>query len=266
MTDMIQIDEQIAKLTAASMKNESHEANWNPWLGCRKCSAMCKNCLMFLTQGERFKNFGHQAIHDPANIRRVWSNYGIPMKLQKLARERGKKIVCSVCMYSDFFLEEADPWRPKVWRLIRITPNVVYKIQTKRTERITSCLPSDWGPRGYPNVWFGASVETKKYFYRLDDLRAIPCALRYVDNAGTLEDIMPEFESQLDGIGWVISGGETGCGVVDPRPWSLDWAKKIHDACVRRGIPFWGGHIAGRGRCLPHLKIDGKECREMPVV
>ncbi|MGA3177515.1 MAG: DUF5131 family protein [Candidatus Acidiferrum sp.] len=244
------------------MSNEPHDANWNPWLGCKKCSAACKNCLMFLTQGERFKNFGQQAIHDPTNIRRATSTWRKPYRLQKQAEAAGKNLSCFVCGYSDFFLPEADEWRNEAWQIIKNTPKVIYQIQTKRTHRIADHLPGDWG-QGYPNVWFGASVELKRYFYRLDDLRKIPCVLRYADSLGMLESLMPELENQLDGIGWCVASGETGCGVVDPRPGNPDWAREVRDVCAQKNIPFWFSHVAGRGRKLSRL-LDGREHNEMP--
>jgi hypothetical protein len=56
----------------------------------------------------------------------------------------------------------------------------------------------------------------KRYFFRLDDLRAIPCVLRYADNCGMLEDLMPEFEDQLDGIGWCIAAARRGAASLIP--------------------------------------------------
>ncbi len=241
---------------------EPHDANWNPWLGCRKVSAACKNCLMFLTQGERFKNFGFQAIHNPNNIYRCKTTWRKPLQFQKQAETTGHDVSCFVCGYSDFFLEEADSWRADAWALIKNTPNVIYQIQTKRTDRIAANLPSDWG-NGYPNVWIGASVELKRYFFRLDDLRSITCVLRYADNLGMLEDLMPELENQLDGIGWCVASGETGCGLIEPRPWNPDWARNIRDVCAKKSIPFWFSHVAGRGRKLSRL-LDGREHNEMP--
>jgi len=217
---------------------------------------------MFLTQSERFNNFGSKPMHDPNNIYRAKTTWRKPYQLQKRAETAGKTLSCFVCGYSDFFLEEADAWRPEAWAVIRNTPNVIYQIQTKRTHRIADCLPADWGD-GYPNVWLGASVEQKKYFYRLDDLRGIPCALRYADNLGMLEDLMPEFENQLDGIGWCVASGETGCGVVDPRPWNPVWVRAVRDVCAQKNTPFWFSHIAGRGRNLSRL-LDGREHNEMP--
>ena len=246
------------------LKDEPHTENVNFWVGCKRVSAACANCLMFLTQGERFKNFGHQVIHDPSIIRRVESRWKLPYQLHKRAVEQDKKVLCSVCMYSDFFIEEADAWRDDAWKVIRETPNVIYQIQTKRTERIAAHLPAGWGS-GYPNVWLGASVEQKRYFYRLDHLRAIPCALRYADNVGMLEDVCPELESQLHGIGWVISGGEKGCGVVQPRAWNEQWALRVRDVCARKGIPFYFSHIQGKGQ-KPSRMLDGIEYNGMPEI
>ncbi len=143
---------------------------------------------MFLRQTARYKNFGQQPVHDPNNIRRCTTTWREPFQLQKRAETTGKNIRCFVCGYSDFFLEEADAWRDDAWQVIRETPNVIYQIQTKRTHRIADHLPADWGD-GYPNVWLGASVEMKRYFKRLDDLRASPCALRYADSMGMLEAV-----------------------------------------------------------------------------
>ena len=240
-----------------------HDENWNPWIGCKKCSAACVNCLMFLRQTARYKNFGQQPIHDPNNIFRCKTTWRKPFQCQKLAETTGKNISCFVCGYSDFFLEEADAWRDDAWQVIRETPNVIYQIQTKRTHRIADHLPADWGD-GYPNVWLGASVEMKRYFKRLDDLRAIPCALRYADSMGMLESLMPELPDQLDGIGWCVASGETGCGVVEPRHWDEQWCREVRDVCQAKNIPFWLGHVAGkqnRSRLL-----DGKEHNEMPLL
>ena len=103
----------------AITKNKPHDENWNPWTGCKKCSAACVNCLMFLRQTARYKNFGQQPIHDPNNIRRCTTTWREPFQLQKRAETTGKNIRCFVCGYSDFFLEEADAWRDDAWQVIR---------------------------------------------------------------------------------------------------------------------------------------------------
>ena len=239
-----------------------HDTNWNPWLGCRKISPACKNCLMFITQGSRFVNFGRKPEHDPANIHRAKTTWLKPRRMQRLAEKLGRTYYSYVCGYSDFFLEEADPWRAEAWALMKTTPSVIYQIQTKRTERIVDHLPEDWGS-GYTNVWLGAGVETNAQRYRLDHLRAVPCVMRYADNVGMLEDVTPGLN--LDGIGWVVAGGEGGYDTVEPRPYNLQCGRNVRDLCAQLGIPFFFYQVGGRARKQSRL-LDGVEHRHLPEV
>ncbi len=84
------------------------------------------------------------------------------------------------CSWSDWFIEEADQWRPDAWRIVRQTPHLIYRVLTKRLERIADPLPEDLGPSGYENVWLGVSVELQRYANRMDILRNIPAKVRWV--------------------------------------------------------------------------------------
>lgn len=159
-----------------------------------------------------------------------------------------------ICSYSDFFLPEADKWRDDAWAQIRGTPNLIWQITSKRVDLIRDRLPADWG-KGYPNVWLGTSVELKKYLPRMDTLRKIPCVLRWVDFAPTLEDLMPELRKHIKGFSWVCGGGEIGCGIVKPRKWDPQWTIKIKDLCLKKGISFF--YRQGK-------KLDGVEYVAVP--
>jgi protein gp37 len=87
--------------------------------------------------------------------------------------------------------------------------------------------------------------------------------LRWVDFAPTLEDLMPELADHIDGIGWVCASGETGCGVVQARPWNPQWARNIRDLCKERKIPFFFSHVASKAR-YPSRLLDGVEHNEVP--
>jgi len=126
-------------------------------------------------------------------------------------------------------------------------------------------LPADWGGTGYKNVWLGTGAELKKYLFRLDDLRKIPCVLRWLDFAPMLEDLMPELAEHIDGFGWVNASGETGCNYVDPRPFDLQWARNVRDLCFSKGIPFWFSHVAGRER-YPDRLLDGVTHNGIPLL
>ena len=237
-----------------------HKLVWNPWIGCTKASPGCKNCLMYLQQTARHVS------PSPQVIRRCTSTWDRPGKWQREAYRQNTARPAFVCGYSDFFLAEADGWRPEAWSIIRDCPNIFFLIQTKRTERILSHLPSDWG-NGYGNVALGASVESKKYLSRIPQLRAVPSAtLRYLDICPCLESMVPDLGEYLEGIGWVIVAGETGCGITDDwRPFDLQWARDIRDLCRKRNIPFRFGHTAGKARNPSHL-LDGQVYHELPEI
>jgi len=160
------------------------------------------------------------------------------------------------CSLSDFFHADiSKAVRDRAWRTIKNTPNCVYLILTKRPENIKNMLPADWGA-GYPNVWLGTSVGCKQTLSKLDSLRKVPCALRFVSCEPLLEDIASQIN--LDGIGWVIVGGESGPGA---RPMHPHWVRDIRDQCQRAGVPFffkqWGEWRAmerwGEGDQTGHL-------------
>jgi protein gp37 len=209
---------------------------------------------MFLAQAPRHV--------DPEEVRRVKTQWDEPIKVQKKLAKTGEYKSVFACAYSDFFMQEADEWRDDAWAVIRATPNLIWQLASKRTHLIPDRLPPDWG-NGYKNVWLGTCVELKKHLSRLDDLRKIPCVLRWVDFAPTLEDLMPELADHIDGFGWACASGETGCGVVEPRPWDPQWARNIRDLCKERKIPFFFGHVAGKAR-YPSTLLDGVEYTAVP--
>jgi protein gp37 len=167
------------------------------------------------------------------------------------------------CSWSDFFIDVADPWRDEAWGIIRQTPYLTYQILTKRPERIANHLPPDWG-NGWPNVWLGVSVENNAQLWRMDILRSIPAAIRFV----SAEPLLEAITLNLEGFGWVISGGESGFGR-DWRPANMEWFLKIRDQCQEAGVPFfhkqhggnrkidkvWGGRV-----------LDGRTWDEMPAI
>lgn len=219
------------------------EETWNPWMGCTKVSEGCDHCYMFREQ----RQYGN----DPELVRRSKTKFKFPLGLKEPS-------LIFACSWSDWFHVDADPWRDEAWEIIRLTPQHTYQILTKRPGRILRHLPADWGD-GYPNVWLGTSVETNEYLSRVHVLRAVPAALRFI-SAEPLLGPLPDLN--LDGIGWVITGGESG---PQHRPINVAWVRAIRDACLRAGVPFhhkqWGGiRPKSNGKLL-----DGVEWCEIPA-
>jgi protein gp37 len=161
---------------------------------------------------------------------------------------------------SDFFHPEADQWRAEAWAIVRDTPNLVWRFTTKRPELVADRLPPDWGS-GYPNVWLGATVEMRKYLWRLDTLCKIPAAAHYLAAEPLLEDLLPSLADHIQGIDWVAAGGETGdgCRAMDPQ-----WARNIKDLSDDRGTAFY--FIGHSGTHQGDTLLDGIEHRAYPAL
>ena len=224
---------------------------WNPWRGCDKVSPGCAHCYMFTAQSK----YGR----DPSIVVRT-KTWADPLKWNRLAQASGKRENVFTCSWSDFFHSAADAWRPEVWEIIRTCNWLNFQILTKRIERVRERLPSDWGERGYPNVWLGVSVENKRFLWRVDQLREIPARVHFVSGEPLLEDISEELD--LTGVEWFIVGGESGTGF---RPMPHDWARRIRDKCqahIPRVAFFFKQSAASRTEM--GTTLDGRIWREYP--
>jgi protein gp37 len=190
----------------------------------------------------------HRYGQDPSLIVRSKTSFDSPRKWKEA------KMIFT-CSWSDFFVQEADQWRPEAWEVVRQTPQHTYQILTKRPERISEHLPQGWPFR---NVWLGVSVENPRFYWRIESLRMIPASIRFL----SLEPLLASMPSvPLQGISWVVVGGESGPGC---RPIKPEWVREIRKQCKRDKVAFffkqWGGarkDVAGR-------VLDGKTWNAMP--
>jgi protein gp37 len=137
-----------------------------------------------------------------------------------------------------------------------------YQVLTKRADRLRALLDSDLRTEAMlPNIWWGVSVEDRKHgFSRIDLLRDAPATVRFLSIEPLLEDLG---EMNLEGIHWVIVGGESGHGA---RPMHPSWVESLRDQCQTAGIPFffkqWGGVQKKKaGRTLNGLTYDEQPVR-----
>lgn len=216
------------------------EATWNPWHGCQKVSPGCAHCYMYRDKAR----YGQ----DPSKVVRGKTTFDLPLRWKE------PKLIFT-CSWSDFFIEEADLWRPEAWDIIRTTPHHSYQILTKRPERIANHLPKDWPLR---NVWLGVSVENPRFYSRIAVLRELPAPVRFLSLEPLLA-AMPRLP--LEGISWVIVGGESG---PRSRPMKQEWACDIRDQCVRAGIPFFFKQWGGARKDITGRKLEGRVWDEMP--
>jgi len=134
--------------------------------------------------------------------------------------------------------------RRRLFALIDATPNLDWLLVTKRPENAVKMWPAvgfpDAGVPGtlgrrlcLPNVWAGASVEDRKAIPRIDVLRRIPAAVRFLSVEPLLDDLGP---LDLTGISWVIVGGESGPG---SRPLDVAWVRSIVGQCKAASVPVF---------------------------
>ncbi len=229
---------------------------FNPWMGCVKVSDGCKNCYAETLTKNRMglslwgANATRQVTKGP------WAE---ALRWQRQAVEDGRphRVFCaSLC---DVFEDHptANETRPRVWSLIRSTPDLHWQMLTKRPENIRRMLPDDWSD-GYLNVWLGTSVENMKVAGRVDHLRDIPAVVRFISYEpalGSLADL------DIRGIDWVIYGGESGPG---HRPEDKEWAREMHRKCSEFGVAFFHKQSAG-WRTELGIELDGRIVREYPT-
>ena len=108
---------------------------WNPWRGCTKISPGCQHCYMFRDQ----RRYGR----DPSVVVRT-KTWRDPLRWQKKAEAAGRTDLVFTCSWSDWFHEDADPWRDEAWGVVCGCPNLTFQILTKRPARILGHLPADW--------------------------------------------------------------------------------------------------------------------------
>jgi protein gp37 len=225
-------------------------ATWNPVTGCTKVSPGCDHCYAE-TFAERFRGVsGHPYEEGFTPTLR-------PERLhQPLTWKRPSTIFVN-SMSDLFHVSVPDVYIREVFRVMGEASWHQFQVLTKRAERLERVSRRLEIP---PNVWIGVSVESPAYYARIRHLSRVAAPIRFLSCEPLLA---PLPELPLDGIHWVIVGGESGPGA---RPMEADWVREIQAQCTQYEVPFffkqWGGvrkHRAGR-------ELDGRTWGAMPKV
>lgn len=233
---------------ALNSKIEWTEATWNPSTGCTKISDGCLNCYAERL-AHRLKAMGNGRYANEFKLTLHHDLIDLPLKW------REPKFVFVNSM-SDLFHEQIPlSFIQSVFRTMEKADNHVFQILTKRSHRLLELSHKIIWPS---NVWMGVTVESYKYVHRISDLQCAPAKMKFLSIEPLLSHIpmLP-----LDGIDWVIVGGESGPRY---RAVQIEWVRDIRDQCVKEGVPFffkqWGGvRKKSSGRLL-----DGRTWSEMP--
>lgn len=226
------------------------ESTWNPVTGCSKVSPGCAHCYAE-RMAKRLKAMGQPNYANGFKVTTHEHVLELPLKWKKPQ-------VIFVNSMSDLFHEEVPfDFISRVFEVMREAEWHVFQVLTKRSQRLAECAPEIAWPE---NVWAGVSVENADYTFRIDHLRSVEAAVRFL----SLEPLLgPVPNLDLCGIDWAIVGGESG---PKARPMAEEWVSEIRNQCLAANVPFffkqWGGTNKKRAGRL----LEGRTWDEMPKV
>ena len=233
-------------------KIEWTEATWNPVTGCDEISPGCDNCYA-ARMSVRLKAMGVQ------NYRSGFKPTMHEHMLDRPLRWRKPQHVFVNSMSDLFHPDVSFDFIQRVFDVMRRAGRHRFQVLTKRPKTMAHYV-SNYATDEIPdNVWMGTSVESAEYLWRIDALRAIPAKVRFLSLEPLLGDLG---DINLDGIHWVIVGGESGPGA---RPMREDWVLEIMEQCDRAGVPFFFKQWGGVQKSKTGRELLGQTWDAMPV-
>ena len=222
------------------------EATWNPVTGCTKVSPGCAHCYAE-TFAERFRGVpGHP-------YERGFDLQLRPERLNQPLEWKRPRLIFVNSMSDLFHPDVPLEFTQAVFDTMLRANWHTFQVLTKRSERLAEVASRLPWPN---NIWIGVSVENQRWTSRIDNLRTVPAAIRFL----SCEPLLGALTLDLTGIHWVIVGGESGRRA---RPMRPEWARLVRDQCLSAGVPFffkqWGAHNeAGRrvGKKLSGRHLD----------
>lgn len=231
------------------------EATWNPVTGCTQVSPGCANCYA-MRFAERFRDVPGHPYERGFDLQLRPDRLGQPLKWKK------PRTIFVNSMSDLFHPGVPDEYIQQVFEVMREASRHRFQVLTKRSKRLAELSPQLPWPE---NVWMGVSVENQRWTSRIDDLRRTGAKIKFL----SCEPLLGPLELDLEGIDWVIAGGESGPGA---RPMDGDWVRGVRDQCVTAETAFffkqWGAHgECGKrvGKKRAGRELDGRMWDELPA-
>lgn len=224
------------------------ESTWNPVTGCTKVSPGCKHCYAERMAG-RLQAMGQPSYRNGFKLTLQPQTLELPLswKRPRTIFVNSMSDLFHKDVPVDFILRVFDVMHRAHWHQ--------YQVLTKRSDRLLdldSSLPWE------PHIWMGVSVENLHYSFRIDHLRRTGAPIKFL----SLEPLLgPLPNLNLQGIGWVIVGGESGPGA---RPMDPRWVIDLRDQCRRASVPFFFKQWGGARKKATGRTLEGRTWDEMP--
>ena len=224
------------------------EATWNPVTGCTKISPGCKHCYAE-RMAKRLQAMGQERYRNGFRVTLQ------PDSLEGPLRWKRPRMIFVNSMSDLFHKQVPLEHIQRIFSVMRDAHWHTFQILTKRGDRLRADAHRiDWPA----NVWMGVSVESSEYLHRVEQLRTVPAAVRFL----SIEPLLgPIPDLSLTDIGWVIVGGESGPGARSMDP---SWVRAIRDFCLEEGVPFFFKQWGGVWKSRQGRELDGRTWDELP--
>ena len=230
------------------------DATWNPVRGCTKISPGCKHCYAEVF-AERFRGVPNHPYGQGFDLRLV------PEKLEEPLKWKTPKRIFVNSMSDLFHPNVPSEYIARVAEVMTRAPWHTFQVLTKRAARMSELLNSSLAfAASAPHIWWGVSVENREHgIPRISHLQDANARVKFLSVEPLLEDLG---ELSLDGIHWVIVGGESGHGA---RPMEEKWVTKVKEQCIESGVAFFFKQWGGRQKSKAGRLLQGRTYDEMPT-
>lgn len=224
------------------------DSTWNPVSGCTKVSPGCTNC------------YAEKVAEDQRGSKDYPNGFNLTLRPERLEQplKWTKPRLIFVNSMSDLFHKDVPlGYIKKVFDVMNQSGRHTFQILTKRPEIMLQLSPAlKWTS----NIWAGTSIENSAYLKRIDDLRGVSAAVRFL----SIEPLLgPIQEMDLAGINWIIVGGESG---PNARPMEISWVERIQDICKEQDVPFFFKQWGGTDKYAAGRTINGELISEYPRI
>jgi len=230
-------------------KIEWTESSWNPITGCNKISDGCLNCYAE-KMAKRLQAMGIKGYKNGFDVTLQYHQLEKPLKMKK------PQMIFVNSMSDIFHKKVPDEYILKIFKIMNKADWHIFQVLTKRPERLEKLKDKiNWTK----NIWLGTTIESNKYIDRANYIKNTDAKVKFISFEPLIDNVK---DVNLEGIDWVIVGGESGSGA---RVIKKEWVYEIKNKCDKLGIAFFFKQWGGINKKKSGRELDGKIYDEMPL-